>query len=109
MVGGLKFVTQGAGAFLISGLQAGDKPVPLSIEQDLLGSARSEQKGRGALMKDKLLKLYVKSQELVSGEEGQDLVEYALIIALISVAAIVFLPTLADSINASFTAIEAKL
>jgi pilus assembly protein Flp/PilA len=68
-----------------------------------------ERKSGERPMNDLLIKLSVKSQELLSGEEGQDLVEYALIIALVSVAAIVFLPTLATAINASFTAIEAKL
>ena len=42
-------------------------------------------------MNDKLVKLYVNFQELLSNEEGQDLVEYALIISLVSVAAVAFL------------------
>ena len=60
-------------------------------------------------MNDLFVKLYVKSQELFSDEAGQDLVEYALIISLISVAAIVFLPGLATAISAAFTAVEADL
>jgi pilus assembly protein Flp/PilA len=35
-----------------------------------------------------LLKLYVKFQDLMSREEGQDLVEYALVVALIAFGAI---------------------
>jgi pilus assembly protein Flp/PilA len=60
-------------------------------------------------MNDKLVKLYVNFQELLSGEEGQDLVEYALIISLVSVAAVVFLPALATAVSATFTAVEASL
>jgi len=32
----------------------------------------------------KLIKLYVKFQDLMNREEGQDLVEYALVVALIA-------------------------
>jgi pilus assembly protein Flp/PilA len=35
-----------------------------------------------------LLKLYLKSQDLKNYEEGQDMVEYALVVALLSLAAI---------------------
>ena len=38
-------------------------------------------------MKDTMLKLYVKLQTLLSQDEGQDLVEYALVVALIALAA----------------------
>ena len=38
-------------------------------------------------MNDMLLKLYVKFQELKNREEGQDLVEYALVVALIAFGA----------------------
>ncbi len=40
-------------------------------------------------MNNLLLKLYVKTQELVTREEGQDLVEYALLIALVSLGSII--------------------
>ena len=38
-------------------------------------------------MNNMLLKLYVKFQELKNNEEGQDMVEYALVVALIALAA----------------------
>ena len=38
-------------------------------------------------MNDMLLKLYVKFQDLMNREEGQDLVEYALVVALIAFGA----------------------
>ena len=56
-----------------------------------------------------LLKLYVKLQNLLSREEGQDLVEYSLIIALVSFAAIAGMGTLAKDINNAFNAIGSTL
>lgn len=50
-------------------------------------------------MKDGLLKLSVKMQTLLKNEEGQDLIEYALIIALIAFAAVSTMQTLASDIN----------
>jgi len=42
-------------------------------------------------------------------ESGQDLVEYALIAALIAVACVATMKTLAASINAEFTKVTAQL
>ena len=60
-------------------------------------------------MNNLYLILNAKFQELLSREEGQDLVEYGLIISLISVAAIAFLPALAGAVSAVFTAVEKDL
>ena len=60
-------------------------------------------------MKDSLLKLSVKIQTLILREEGQDLIEYALIVALIAFAATVGMKTLATDINAAFHAIGTTL
>jgi len=60
-------------------------------------------------MNDMLLKLYVKFQDLKSNEEGQDLVEYALLVALLSLAAVAGLSTLSGSINGLFVKIENAL
>jgi pilus assembly protein Flp/PilA len=49
--------------------------------------------------------LSVKIQNLLSREEGQDLVEYALIVALISLAAITGMKTLATDINNAFNSV----
>lgn len=54
-------------------------------------------------MNDILLKIYIKVQDLLSQEEGQDLVEYALIVALIALAATAGMKTLATAINGAFT------
>jgi pilus assembly protein Flp/PilA len=56
-------------------------------------------------MKDTLLKLYIRVQNLLSQDEGQDLVEYALIVALIALAATAGMKTLATDLSAAFTSI----
>ncbi len=48
-------------------------------------------------------------RKMWSEDEGQDLVEYALIIALVSVALIGALTTLATDIGNAFAAVEAAL
>jgi len=60
-------------------------------------------------MKETLLKLSAKLQTLMLQEEGQDLIEYALIVALIAFAATVGMGKLAGSINAAFTSIGTTL
>jgi pilus assembly protein Flp/PilA len=60
-------------------------------------------------MKDQLWKLSIKIQSILKGEEGQDLIEYALVVALIAFAATAGMGTLATNINAAFTAIGTKL
>ena len=60
-------------------------------------------------MNTMLLKLYVKFQDLASREEGQDLVEYALVLFLISIAAVATLKPLATAVNAVFTSITNQL
>jgi pilus assembly protein Flp/PilA len=56
-----------------------------------------------------LTKLYYLIQNRLTQEEGQDLVEYALIIALIAVAMVAGLQGLAASISAAFTSISGSL
>ena len=56
-----------------------------------------------------LLKLYVKFQDLMNREEGQDLVEYALVIALVALAATAGMKTLATDISTAFTNIGTTL
>jgi pilus assembly protein Flp/PilA len=56
-----------------------------------------------------LIKMFVKFQDLVSREEGPDLVEYALIIALIALGATAAMKTLATGIGAAFTSISTQL
>jgi pilus assembly protein Flp/PilA len=60
-------------------------------------------------MKDRLLKLSVRMQSLLVNDEGQDLIEYALVVALIAFAAVATMKTLATDINAVYAAIGAAL
>jgi pilus assembly protein Flp/PilA len=49
--------------------------------------------------------LYSGMQRLIKREEGQDLIEYALVVALIAFAAVTSMKTVANDINAIFVAI----
>ena len=60
-------------------------------------------------MKDKLMKLSVKLQVLLMNEEGQDLIEYALVVALIGFAATAGMTTLATGLNTAFANIATRL
>ena len=59
-------------------------------------------------MKDKLLRLQTKIQILLN-DNGQDLIEYALVVALIAFAATVGMKTLATDINKAFSNIGSTL
>jgi pilus assembly protein Flp/PilA len=60
-------------------------------------------------MNTMLLKMYVKFQDLMSRDEGQDLVEYALVVALIALGAVAGMSALAKGINNAFTTISTTL
>ena len=60
-------------------------------------------------MKNQLLKLSVMLQMLKENEEGQDLIEYALVVALIAFAATAGMTALANGINLAFTNIAGFL
>jgi len=60
-------------------------------------------------MKDMFLKLYIKIQSLLSQDEGQDLIEYALIVALIALACTAGMQTLATAINNGFSTLGTTL
>lgn len=53
--------------------------------------------------------LYSRMRDLVSREEGQDLVEYALVVALIAFGAIAGMSQLAKGINDAFSGIATTL
>jgi len=55
-----------------------------------------------------LTKFFVKMQNKMQEEEGQTLVEYALIIALIAVLLVVSLTSLKDGISGVFSEIVSK-
>ena len=60
-------------------------------------------------MNNLLIKMYVKFQDLVSREEGQDLVEYALVVALIAFGATAGMKALAGGINTAFNNVSTAL
>ena len=60
-------------------------------------------------MNTMLLKLYVKFQDLINREEGQDLVEYALVVALIAFGATAGMKALATGLNTAFSGISTTL
>ena len=60
-------------------------------------------------MKEKLMLRYLQLRDLISEEQGQDLIEYALVVALIALAATAGMKTVAQDINNAFTNIGDKL
>ena len=54
-------------------------------------------------------KIYFALRNLIERQDGQDLVEYALIVALISLAAVAGMNSLAGDINTAFINIGTKL
>jgi len=60
-------------------------------------------------MHNTLLKLYTKFQNLANKEQGQDLVEYALLLTMISLALISGISGLASAVNSTFSNISSSL
>jgi len=60
-------------------------------------------------MKSKLWLLSIKMQDVLSREEGQELIEYALVVALIAFGTTAAMGTLASDINDAFTNMGTKL
>jgi len=60
-------------------------------------------------MKDLSLRLRVKFRGLISGEQGQDLVEYALLVCLIALAAIGGVNHVATAVTKVFSNISSSL
>jgi pilus assembly protein Flp/PilA len=63
-------------------------------------------------MRNLILKLYVKAQavgDAVKEENGQDLVEYALVIAVVCLGIISSMNTLANGINTAMTTLSSNL
>jgi pilus assembly protein Flp/PilA len=56
-----------------------------------------------------LIKMYIKFQDLINREEGQDLVEYALVVALIAFGATAGMKALATGLNTAFNGISTTL
>jgi len=61
------------------------------------------------MMKTFFLKRYVWMQTMLADERGQDLIEYAMVVALICFAATAGMNTVANKINVAFSNIGNKL
>ena len=59
-------------------------------------------------MRDTLLKMYLKFQGL-KDDEGQDLVEYALLVALVALVCVTGINNVATAVNSVFTNISSSL
>lgn len=59
-------------------------------------------------MQETILRLAIKIQSFVREDEGQDLIEYALVVALIALAATTGMGTLANGINKAFSSLATK-
>lgn len=60
-------------------------------------------------MNNLMLKLFVKMQTLVNREEGQDLVEYALVVALVAFGATAAMSALGTGLSSAFAKISSTL
>ena len=60
-------------------------------------------------MKNKMISICYKVYGILNREEGQDLIEYALVVALIAFAATAGMSTVAKDINNAFGTIGSKL
>ena len=70
---------------------------------------KSPNKWEHTALKTLILKSYFKMQEWMHREEGQDLVEYALLITLISLAVVGGVQHVASAINNTFSRISTTL
>lgn len=60
-------------------------------------------------MNDLFMQCYLKFQDLKTSEEGQDLVEYALVVAMVAFGATAGMHALAGSINTTFDTVSLGL
>jgi pilus assembly protein Flp/PilA len=60
-------------------------------------------------MNDLMIKMYLTAKALIEREEGQDLVEYALVVALIAFGAITSMKFLSTALNNAFSSVAATL
>jgi pilus assembly protein Flp/PilA len=79
--------------------------LPLNLRSSPEGTISD---ARGEYQMKSLTRLYVWSQ-IVLGDSGQDLIEYALVVALIAFAATAGMDSVAIKINTAFTNIGTKL
>jgi pilus assembly protein Flp/PilA len=74
-----------------------------SLRLEQLKSWRKRQ------MNNLMLKMFVKMQTLLASEEGQDLVEYGLVVALVAFGSVVALQSIGKELGDLFSDINATL
>jgi pilus assembly protein Flp/PilA len=79
------------------------------LENKYPAEAGNFKSRRETTMNNLFLALYVKLQNLMTREEGQDLVEYALLVCLIALAAITGVNKVASAVTTVFSNISASL
>jgi pilus assembly protein Flp/PilA len=67
------------------------------------------QETENSKMNEMILKMYVNLKTAMAAEEGQDLVEYALVVAIIAFGAVAGMGFLATGINQAFSTVATKL
>jgi pilus assembly protein Flp/PilA len=77
----------------------------LRVPRLRLGDSKLERTNMNTLF----LKMLVKAQSLLNREEGQDLVEYALLVALIALVAVTGVKQVASAVNTVFSSISTTL
>jgi pilus assembly protein Flp/PilA len=56
-----------------------------------------------------MLKVHFKLHSLMTGEDGQDLVEYALVVALLAFGCVAGMQSLASGINIAFNSVSSDI
>jgi pilus assembly protein Flp/PilA len=80
------------------------------LAETVSGQGRTRlAKRRYIEMRNLMLKVHFKLGDLIAGEEGQDLVEYALVVALIAFGAVTAMQGLSTEINTAFNVISSDL
>ena len=74
-----------------------------------LSTGTPTQETENSQMNEMILKMYVNLKTAMASEEGQDLVEYALVVALIAFGAVTGMGYLATGINHAFSDIATIL
>ncbi len=75
------------------------------VQQAISGLDLTQREGTMS----KFFKLFVKLQDLRTSEEGQDLVEYALLVCLIALACVTGVNSVASAVNTVFSNISGSL
>jgi pilus assembly protein Flp/PilA len=82
------------------------RATPLAYARDILSLRASKF---GGSMNTLFLKILANVQSLMNREDGQDLVEYALLVALVALVAVAGVNQVASAINTVFSSISTTL